>query len=127
MNNLDELTQFLIDNYNVELKFTPEVKQDLKAINKGSRTSILALIIRRAKQGPLFVPDGVAKSLHGNLSGFAKIKSKSTNIRCIYKPVKSTITRMDMIAIGPRDKSKAYKLAAERLEAFYSERQNDKQ
>ena len=127
MNNLDELTQFLIDNYNVELKFTPEVKLDLKAINKGSRTSALALIVRRAKQGPLFVPDGVAKSLHGNLSGFAKIKSKSTNIRCIYQPVKSTITRMDMIAIGPRDKSKAYKLAAERLEAFYSERKNDKQ
>ena len=32
-----------------------------------------------------------------------------------------------MIAIGPRDKSKAYKLAAEHLETFYSDRQNDKQ
>lgn len=31
-----------------------------------------------------------------------------------------------MIAIGARDKSKACKLAAERLEAFYSQRQNDK-
>ncbi len=32
-----------------------------------------------------------------------------------------------MIAIGPRDKSKTYKLAVERLVAFYLQRQNDKQ
>ena len=49
-------------------------------------------------------------------------KSKLTNIGSIYKPVKSTITRMDMIAIGPRDNSNAYKLAAVRLETFYSDR-----
>ena len=124
--NLDELTHFLIEKYNVELKFIPEVRQDLKEINKGDRTRILALIIRRAQQDPLFLPDGVAKSLHGNLSGFAKIKSKSTNIRCIYRPVNSSITRMEVIAIGPRDKSKAYKLAAERLESFELARQNSK-
>ncbi|WP_438313173.1 type II toxin-antitoxin system RelE family toxin [Sporosarcina sp. FA9] len=125
INNLDDLQEFLINKHNVNLKFIHEVEQDLKGINKGSRTSILALIIRRAIQGPLFVPDGVARSLHGDLSGFAKIKSKSTTIRCIYKPVKTTIPQMDVIAIGPRDKSKAYKLAAERLEAFYSNKSRD--
>lgn len=119
--NLDTLVQFLIEQYNVELRFIPEIIQDLKGINKGSRTSILALIIRRAKQGPLFVPDGVAKSLHGKLSGTARIKSKSINVRCIYRPVKSTMIRMELIAIGPRDKKKAYTLAAERLEKQHNE------
>lgn len=119
--NLDTLVQFLIEQYNVELRFIPEIIQDLKGINKGSRTSILALIIRRAKQGPLFVPDGVAKSLHGKLSGTARIKYKSINVRCIYRPVKSTMIRMELIAIGPRDKNKAYILAAERLEKQHNE------
>ncbi len=116
--NLEELSNYLIEKYNVELKFIPEVARDIKAINKGTRTDVLKLLILRAKQGPLFVPDGVAKSLHGNLHGFAKIKSNSLKTRVIYRPVENEIIRMETIAIGPRDKEKAYKLAAERLEKF---------
>lgn len=119
MKNLEELSQYLLENYNVELKFIPEVVQDIKAINKGHRTTVLALIVKRAKQGPLFVPDGVAETLHGNLHGFAKIKSNSLKIRIIYRPVEDDVIRMEIVAIGPRDKDKAYRLAAKRLERFF--------
>lgn len=119
VNTLEKLSQLLVEKFNVELKFIPEVAKDIKAINKGHRTAVLALIIKRAIQGPLFIPDGVAESLHGNLHGFAKIKSNSLKTRVIYRPIKSDIIRMETIAIGPRDKKEAYRLAIERLERFF--------
>lgn len=119
--NLEDLSNLLIEKYNVELCFIEEVKRDIKAINKGKRTSVLKMIIQRAQQGPLFIPDGVAKSLHGELSGFAKIKSKHLNTRVVYRPVEGSPIRMEIVAIGPRDKDKAYKLAAQRLIKFFEE------
>lgn len=56
----------------------------------------------------------MAKSLNGGLNG-AKIKSKSLNIRVIYRSVPSHTIRMELIAIGPREKKKVYMMAAERL------------
>lgn len=113
--NLEELSAFLVEQYHVELAFIPDVVKDIKAINKGNRTHVLAMIILRAKKGPLFVPDGVAKSLNGDLNGYAKIKSKSLNVRIIYRPVPGSPIRMELIAIGPREKKKVYTMAAERL------------
>jgi mRNA interferase RelE/StbE len=118
---LEDLQELILEKYNVELRFVEDVKQDIKAINKGHRQTILLEILRRAKQGPLFKPDGVAESLHGDLHGFAKIKSKSLNIRIIYRPVEGQPIRMEIIAIGPRDKEKAYRMAAERLQKFFME------
>ncbi|MCG3084083.1 hypothetical protein JEG43_12540 [Anoxybacillus sp. LAT_35] len=121
MKTLEDLQEIILEKYNVELRFVEDVKQDIKAINKGHRQTILLEILRRAKQGPLFKPDGVAESLHGDLHGFAKIKSKSLNIRIIYRPVEGQPIRMEIIAIGPRDKEKAYRMAAERLQKFFME------
>lgn len=121
MKTLEDLQELILEKYNVELRFVEDVKQDIKAINKGHRQTILLEILRRAKQGPLFKPDGVAESLHGDLHGFAKIKSKSLNIRIIYRPVEGQPIRMEIIAIGPRDKEKAYRMAAERLQKFFME------
>jgi mRNA interferase RelE/StbE len=118
---LEDLQELILEKYNVELRFVEDVKQDIKAINKGHRQTVLLEILRRAKQGPLFKPDGVAESLHGDLHGFAKIKSKSLNIRIIYRPVEGQPIRMEIIAIGPRDKEKAYRMAAERLQKFFME------
>ncbi|WAA12818.1 type II toxin-antitoxin system RelE family toxin [Fervidibacillus halotolerans] len=116
---------FILENFNVELRFVEDVKQDLKAINKGHRQTVLYEILRRAKQGPLFKPNGVAESLQGDLHGFAKIKSNSLNIRIIYRPVEGQPVKMEIIAIGPRDKKRAYKMAAERLEKFFMEMENN--
>lgn len=121
MKTLEDLQELILEKYNVELRFVEDVKQDIKAINKGHRQTVLLEILRRAKQGPLFKPDGVAESLHGDLYGFAKIKSKSLNIRIIYRPVEGQPIRMEIIAIGPRDKKKAYRMAAERLQKFFME------
>lgn len=121
MKTLEDLQEIILEKYNVELRFVEDVKQDIKAINKGHRQTILLEILRRAKQGPLFKPGGVAESLHGDLHGFAKIKSKSLNIRIIYRPVEGQPIRMEIIAIGPRDKEKAYRMAAERLQKFFME------
>lgn len=121
MKTLEDLQELILEKYNVELRFVEDVKQDIKAINKGHRQTVLLEILRRAKQGPLFKPDGVAESLHGDLHGFAKIKSKSLNIRIIYRPVEGQPIRMEIIAIGPRDKEKAYRMAAERLQKFFME------
>src|SRR5690625_1189827 len=111
MKTLENLQSIIIEKYGVELQFTEEVKKDLKAVNKGKRQSILLEILRRAKTGPLFKPEGIAESLLGSLNGFAKIKSKSLNIRIVYRPVDDVPIRMEVIAIDPRDKMKAYKLA----------------
>lgn len=121
MKSLEDLQSFVLEQYNVELRFVEDVIGDIKAINKGHRQTVLLEILRRAKQGPLFKPDGVAESLHGNLHGFAKIKSKSLNIRIVYRPVDGPTVRMEVIAIGPRDKEKAYKMATERLETFFQQ------
>ncbi len=121
MKSLSELQAFILKEYNVELRFVEDVIQDLKAINKGHRQTVLLEIVRRAKQGPLFKPEGVADSLHGELHGFAKIKSKSLSVRIIYRPVKSKPIKMEIIAIGPKDKEKAYRMAAERLDRFLKE------
>lgn len=121
MRTLKDLQEIILEKYGVELKFTEEVKKDLKSVDKGKRQSILLEILRRAKKGFLLEQNGLAESRHGNLSGFAKIKSKSLNIRIVYRPVEDTPIRMEIIAIGPRDKKKAYKLAMERLDSFYKE------
>ena len=121
MKSISVLQTFILKEYNVELRFVEDVIQDLKAINKGHRQTVLLEIVRRAKQGPLFKPEGVADSLHGELHGFAKIKSKSLSVRIIYRPVKSKPIKMEIIAIGPKDKEKAYRMAAERLDRFLKE------
>lgn len=121
MKTLEDLQELVLAKFNVDLRFVEDVKQDIKAINKGHRQTVLLEIVRRAKQGPLFKPDGVAESLHGDLHGFAKIKSTSLNIRIIYRPVDGNPIRMEVIAIGPRDKQKAYRMAAERLQKFFDQ------
>ncbi|CAB3394124.1 hypothetical protein [Kyrpidia spormannii] len=58
-------------------------------------------------------------SSHRELAGPAKIKSKSANLRVVYRPVDEedgTVT-MEIIAIGPRDHDKVYKEAARRMMA----------
>ncbi|WP_106496160.1 type II toxin-antitoxin system RelE family toxin [Lentibacillus sp. Marseille-P4043] len=126
MKNFEELQALILEKYNVELKFAEDVKKDIKAINKGHRQTVLLEIVRRAKQGPLFKPDGVAESLHGDLHGFAKIKSKTLNVRIVYRPIDERPIRMEVIAIGPRNKEKAYRIATERLQKFFYQMDNIK-
>lgn len=113
----DKMKQFtdrLFNEYNVELSFHPGALKDLKK-HRNQIPLILELIIRRAKQGALLKPQGVAESLNSPLHNCAKIKHKSSGIRIIYQPVKKDVIQMKIIAIGPRDKMEAYKRAEDRV------------
>lgn len=114
--NIKDFEHYVRREFNVEITLHEKVVADLKAINKGSRNSVLAVILRRIREGIQFVPEGVAKSLEGNLSGYAKIKPRAMNLRIIYRPiVHEDYVEMYLLASGPRDRQKVYKMAAGRL------------
>jgi len=103
----------LLQPYHVEVHFSKESLDDLSSYDKNQQEKIIALIIKRAMTGPL---QGIGEPLRDELRGLAKIKPKNMALRIVYRPVvKDEIIRMEIIAIGPRDKKKVYRLAAKRL------------
>ncbi len=114
---ITKLNQLLLEKYQTQVMFTANARQDYKSFSAGKRPDILKLIIKQAEKGALLKPDGNANRCEGALHEYAKIKSKSLNLRVIYKPVKldTDIVRMNIIAIGPRDDLQVYKKAIQRL------------
>ena len=112
-----KLNRLLLEKYQTQVMFTANARQDYKSFSAGKRQDILKLIIKQAEKGALLKPDGNANRCEGALHEYAKIKSKSLNLRVIYKPVKldTGIVRMDIIAIGPRDDLQVYKMAIKRI------------
>jgi mRNA interferase RelE/StbE len=107
--------------FNVEIFFSTRASEDFSKYDKGQQTKILALIVKRAKTGPLIKPEGIGQPLKGELHGFSRIKPLNMKLRIIYRPEKNGVVKMGIIAIGPRDKQKVYKLAAERVIEFMDE------
>lgn len=114
---IEKINQLLFEQYKTQVMFTSSAMQDYKSFAAGKRQDILKLIIKQAQKGALLKPDGNGNRCEGALHDFAKIKSKSLNLRIIYKPTKleTGIIRMDIIAIGPRDDLQVYKMAIQRL------------
>lgn len=111
-----------LDALGVEIVFSRQAAQDFKSYKPNLQTQIAAHIVKRAKNGPLFKPVGIAESLSKELKGFAKIKPRSLALGIVYRPVKSgNKVRMEIIAIGPRNRDRVYKLAAKRLATFLDE------
>ncbi len=112
-----KLNRLLLEKYQTQVMFTANARQDYNSFSAGKRQDILKLIIKQAEKGALLKPDGNANRCEGALHEYAKIKSKSLNLRVIYKPVKldTGIVRMDIIAIGPRDDLQVYKMAIKRI------------
>lgn len=109
----------LLASLGVEVMFTKAAMRDLESYPKGQREQILALIIERARRGPLLKPEGIAESLSGDLRGLAKIKPKHLALRIVYRPVRrNEKVVMEILAIGPRDHDEVYRTAARRLAAF---------
>ena len=114
----------LLKNHFVEIKFSAMAVRDLSGYNRNVQEQIMALIIKRALNGPLIGPKGVGKPLSRELNGFTKLKLKKLNIRVVYKPEQSAnIVTMQIIAIGPRDNNLVYRKAAQRLNQFEKEMQ----
>ncbi|MBU4639425.1 hypothetical protein [Bacillus toyonensis] len=110
-----------LNPFSVKVRFGKNALRDIKAYDPYTQKVIIALLIKRGKSGPLIKPDGLGEPLHGDLSGFTKIKYKDLNLRIVYRPLKDGFILMDVIAIGPRDKSKVYSLAVKRLSTFQHE------
>lgn len=119
----DDLNEIL-RQHNVEVKFSQNSLSDYKSYPEGSRKQIVALIVRQAiKKNPLLKPRGHGEPLHDNLAGFAKIKPKALSMRIIYRPreLENGFIRLEIIAIGPKDKERVYQMAAVRLVSFFEE------
>lgn len=122
MQTVEDILNAILEPINVEVRFGRKAVEDLTGYRKEQQEKILALILARAKTGPLIKPKGLGEPLHGELHGFTKIKPKHLGIRVIYRPTqKKTRILMEIIAIGPRDHDKAYTVAASRLKDFYRE------
>jgi mRNA interferase RelE/StbE len=104
-----------------EIRFSKKAVEDLTGYKKEQQEKILAMIVARAKKGPLIKPKGIGEPLNGELHGFTKIKPKHLGLRVIYRPIQQTAIIMEIIAIGPRERDKVYTLAAKRLQDFHRE------
>ncbi|AUS09950.1 hypothetical protein C1X05_14695 [Laceyella sacchari] len=114
----------LLKPYQVEVHFTKESLNDLSSYDKNQQEKIIALIIKRGMRGPLIKPQGIGEPLRDELKGYTKIKPKNMALRIVYRPVvNDEMIRMEIIAIGPRDKEKVYRLAARRLQFFDQQRE----
>lgn len=122
LGDIEQKIQRLLGPLHVEVVLGEEAVDDLKSYRKEINT-ILALIVAQAQKGPLIKPDGYGEPLLGKLLGFTKIKPKSMSLRIVYRPVQlpSGIIRMEIIAIGPRDKNKVYAMATRRVASFRKE------
>ncbi len=121
MPSVEDTVNAILASLNVEIRFSQQALADLTGYKKEQQETILALILARAKNGPLIRPDGIGEPLHGELHGFTKIKPKHLGIRVIYRPIQKTKIIMEIIAIGPRDHDKVYAIAAKRLTGFRRE------
>ncbi|MGX9708471.1 type II toxin-antitoxin system RelE family toxin [Laceyella tengchongensis] len=114
----------LLKPYQVEVHFTKESLNDLSSYDKNQQEKIIALIIKRGMRGPLIKPQGIGEPLRDELKGYTKIKPKNMALRIVYRPVvNDEMICMEIIAIGPRDKEKVYRLAARRLQSFDQQRE----
>lgn len=118
---IEQQLKELLGPLRVEVVLGEQAVHDLKGYRKQIHT-ILALIVAQAKKGPLIKPNGYGEPLLGPLWGFTKIKPKALSLRIVYRPVTLDDTiRMEIIAIGPRDKDQVYEMAVKRLVDFRKE------
>jgi len=119
---VEELLNRYPAEFRVEVKFSKKASEDLASYDKNIQEKIIALILKRGQTGPLIKPKGIGIPLEKELYSFTKIKPRSLNLRIIYRPVElSGVVRMEIVAIGPRDKEKVYKMTVARLMEFKKE------
>lgn len=121
MPTVEETLNAILGSFHVEIRFSKKAVEDLTGYNKEQQEKILALILARAKKGPLIKPNGIGEPLHGEFHGLTKIKPKRLGLRVIYRPLQESKIIMEIIAIGPREHDKVYILAAKRLKGFHLE------
>lgn len=119
---IEQRIRQLLGPLNVEVVLGEQAVDDLKGYRKEINT-ILSLLVAQARKGPLIKPNGYGEPLLGALFGFTKIKPRAMSLRIVYRPVElsSGVIRIEIIAIGPKDKEKVYELATRRVVEFRKE------
>lgn len=121
MPSVEDSVNAILTSLNIEIRFSQQALKDLTGYKKEQQETILALILARAKNGPLIRPNGIGEPLHGELHGFTKIKPQHLGFRVTYRPIQTTKIIMEIIAIGPSDPDKVYANAVKRLTGFRRE------
>ena len=101
-----------------EVKYLPEVLEDLRRLD-GSQRILVLKAIEKVRENPL--PDtegGYVKPLGSrnasNLSGFLKIKLRGAGLRIVYQLVRRE-GEMLLIVIGARADNEVYDTAQKRI------------
>ena len=94
---------------NYQLKFDRDALKEWKKLDGSIKEEFKKALTRRLKS-----PIVESARLHGNLRNCFKIKSKNSGYRLIYT-VDGTKVVVIVLAIGERDKHKAYLAAQKRI------------
>jgi mRNA interferase RelE/StbE len=91
------------------LRFEPEALREWRSLDKSIRIQFAKKLENRLEE-----PHVPNSELGGELKGLFKIKLVSSGYRLVYKVENSELVVV-VISVGRRDKSKAYRAAAERI------------
>jgi len=100
---------------NWKIEFLPEAKKDLYSLDNSVRKRILSAIAKLEKD-PIKYGEPLGKKQGIDLVGLYKI-TPADGYRVIYLVQKKQITVI-IISLGKREKGKAYKSAAQRIEEY---------
>lgn len=94
--------------------FRKEAKADFRAFDNSQKLEILKAI-RKVSQNPAPKSEGgYGKPLGGNLTGYLKIKLRSSGIRIVYEYIRRD-SGMDIVVIALREDDAVYEMAVRRL------------
>lgn len=101
-----------------DVDFLPEATRDINELD-GSQRKYIFKAVEKVQTNPLPRSEGGYGKPLGNkngtdLSGFLKIKLKSSGLRIVYKIIRED-TKMLIIVVGVRDDNAVYEIADKRI------------
>ncbi|MGX7410391.1 type II toxin-antitoxin system RelE family toxin [Enterococcus avium] len=93
-----------------EVVFTDLSKRDFDKLDNSQRVQILKSLAKIEDQGM-----EAGQRLHGKLSDCRKLKHRRLGLRVIFKESDAGVEIIEIIVVGKREDSEAYKLAEKRL------------
>ena len=97
-----------------ELKYFDEAIDDLREVDNSVRVVLQKKIMKRLRS-----PRVPKDALSGNLSGAYKLKDSKTGYRLLYIVLDEQNTVL-VFAVDRRDKFRAYKVGAQRIDELFS-------
>ena len=95
-------------SYKVEL--IPEAQDDFYKLDNSQRLHVKKSLIKLENQGML-----AGEALHGNLSGYRKLKHKKLGLRIVFHETVNAIEIIEVIAIGKRSDNEIYTISEKRI------------